>query len=608
MSAIRKTYADTDAGQIHLRRVEGPGDPVVFLHRTPVSSASFDGVLKRLSGRRAAIALDTPGFGQSFRPEGRPTTVQYGAWLLAALDALGVECFHLAGHHTGTHLAAEIAVAAPDRVRSLFLNGVLFATAAEREMFRAQVGDSAPIDPHGAYLIQTWGVMKGLVPRFQADLVQTEFLGAIGAPDGRNQAFGAIFDQDFPTVFEGVTCPVTLLQAVDDPLAGFVSRIRKARPGLVVTTQGATGVAAPELEPEIFAETVLAFAAGAERTPFEWTPPMTDRRYSLVRAGQGFDLRESIVPVPTPGPGEVLVKVHAVALNRRDLMIRQGWYPVGEADDFSPLSDAAGEIAAVGEGVSGLKVGDRVASTFFQAWPGGRADLTALMSSLGAGGRGVLAQHVALSAEGVTLMPDALDFEAAATLPCSGVTAWAALMTHGGLKAGDWVLTLGTGGVSLYALQIAVAAGAKVAIVSSSDEKLAMAKAMGASVGINYETTPDWEKAVLEATGGVQHAVELGGAGTLAKSLACLAPGGHLALIGALAGFGGEIPAAGLTMAAQRVTALAVGSRADQLALSAFVAEHGINPRIDSVFALEDIEKAFARANAGAFGKVVVRL
>lgn len=608
MSAIRKAYADTAAGQIHLRRVDGPGDPVVLLHRTPVSSASFGCVLERLAGRRAAIALDTPGFGASFRPTGRPSTIEYGAWLLAALDALGVYRFHLAGHHTGTHLAAEIAVAAPDRVRSLLLNGVLFATAAEREFFRAQVGEAVAVDAHGAYLIQSWGLMKGMFPRFHADLVQTEFLGAIGAPDGRNQAFGAIFDQDFPAVFDRVSCPVTVLQAIDDPLAGFADRIRKARPGVVVTTQGKTGVAAPELEPEIFAETVLAFTAGAERTPFEWTPPMTDRRFSLVRAGQGFDLRESVAPIPAPGAGDVVVRVRAVALNRRDVMIRQGWYPVGEADDFAPLSDAAGEIVAVGEGVSDLKVGDRVASTFFQAWPGGRPDLGALTSSLGAGGRGVLAQHVVLSAGGVTLIPDSLDFEAAATLPCSGVTAWAALMTHGALQAGDWVLTLGTGGVSLYALQIAVAAGAKVAIVSSSDDKLARAKAMGASVAVNYVANPEWQDEILAATGGVHHAVELGGEGTLAKSLACLAPGGHLALIGALAGFGGSIPAAGLVMGAQRVSALAVGSRADQLALTDFVTQHGIKPQIDNVFALDEIEMAYARAGAGAFGKVVVTL
>jgi NADPH:quinone reductase-like Zn-dependent oxidoreductase/pimeloyl-ACP methyl ester carboxylesterase len=611
VSAIRKAYVDTAAGQVHLRRVDGPGDPVILLHRTPVSSASFEAVLERLAGRRAAIALDTPGFGQSFKPVGRPSTVDYGAWLLAAIDALDIDRFHLVGHHTGTHLAGEIAVAAPERVRSLLLNGVLFANASEREMFRTQVGSAAPIDAHGAYLIQSWGLMKGMFPGFRANLVQTEFLGAIGAPEGRDQAFGAIFDQDFPAVFESVSCPVTVLQAVDDPLAGFAGRIRRARRGIVVTTQGKTGVAAPELEPEIFAETVLAFAAGVEttppNTPLQWTPPMTDRRFSLVRASQGFELAESIVPVPTPGPGEVLVRVRAAALNRRDVMIRQGWYPVGEADGFTPLSDAAGEIAAVGEGVDDLKVGDRVASTFFQAWAGGRPDLGALMSSLGAGGRGVLAEHVVLSAKGVTLIPDSLDFESAATLTCSGVTAWAALMTHGGLEAGDWVLTLGTGGVSLYALQIAVAAGAKVAIISSSDKKLAIAKTLGASVGVNYETTPDWEKAILEATGGVQHAIELGGAGTLAKSQACLAPGGHLALIGALDGFGGDISAAGLTMGAQRVSALAVGSRADQLALSAFVAQHGIKPVIDSVFGLNDIEAAYARAGEGGFGKVVVK-
>ena len=609
MTAIRKAYADTAAGQIHLRRVEGPGDPIVLLHRTPVSSASFEQVLRRLAGRRAAIALDTPGFGQSFRPQGRPSTVDYGRWLLAALDALGVERFHLAGHHTGTHLAAEIAVAAPERVRSLMLNGVLFASAAERDFFRAQIGEAAPIDESGRYLADSWAVMKTLFPRFEPELTQAEFLGAIGSPEGRDQAFNAIFDQDFPALFEKVTCPVAVSQAIDDPLAGFLDRLRAARPEIAVSLHGETGVAAPELEPDLFAQTLLAFVEASERpASSQRNTVMTDRRFFLAHAGQGFDLKEEAVATPTPGPGEVLVRVGAVALNRRDVMIRQGFYPVGEADGFTPLSDAAGEIVALGEGVRGLAVGDRVVSTFFQAWAGGRIDIPALISSLGAGGRGVLAQHVVLSAEGVTLAPAGLDLTEAATLSCSGVTAWAALMTHGGLQAGDWVLTLGTGGVSLYALQIAVAAGAKVAVISSSDEKLARAKALGASVLINYVTTPDWEGAVREATGGVHHAIELGGAGTLAKSQACLAPGGHLALIGALAGFGGDISGAAMTMGAQRVSALAVGSRADQLALSAFVDQHGLKPQIDSVFGLDDIEAAYARAGEGGFGKVVVKL
>ncbi|GEM_PF-17806 len=610
---IVKAYADTPAGQVHLRRVDGPGDPIVLLHRTPVSSACFDGVLALLAGRRAAIALDTPGFGQSFKPQGMPSTVDYGAWLLAALDALGVDRFHLAGHHTGTHIGAEIAVAAPDRVRSLLLNGVLFASAEEREMFRAQVGQSAAIDAHGAYLIQSWGVMKGLLPRFDAQLVQTEFLGAIGAPDGRNQAFGAIFDQDFASVFSGVTCPVTVLQAADDPLAGFVGRIRKARPGVVVTTQGKTGVAAPELEPEIFAETLLAFAAGVETTPpnspLQWTPPMTNRRFSLVRAGQGFELAESIVPIPTPGPGEVLVRVRAVALNRRDVMIRKGWYPVGEADGFTPLSDAAGEVVAVGEGVEGLAFGDRVASTFFQNWAGGRVSFPAVISSLGAGGPGVLAEHVVLSAGGVVKLPDGLDFVQGATLTCSGVTAWASLVTHGGIQAGDWVVTLGTGGVSLWGLQIAKALGAKVAVVGGDDAKLARASALGADLTVNYHTTPDWEAVVKEASsGGVQHALELGGAGTLARSQASLGVGGHVAVIGALDGFGGTLDASAMVMMAQRATAISVGSRADHQALSDFVTAKGIVPQVDAVFGLDAIEGAYTRADQGAFGKVVVKL
>ena len=606
-AAIRKGYADCAGGQIHFRRVDGPGPPIVLLHRTPVSSASFSRMLSFLSTKRAAIAIDTPGFGQSFRPAGAPSSVDYGAWLLGALDALGFATFDLAAHHSGTHFAVEMARLAPHRVRSLTLSGVLHAPAEERAKMRADLGNADPIDPQGRYVTACWALMRSLFLDYDGPLVHAETLGALEAMQARDQAFDAILKQDFAAVLRAVACPVQVVQAADDPLTlgGMLARFRADFPDVPVHATGPAFLATPERQAGQFARAILAFTA-----PPSTEDAMTDRRYELVRAETGYALARADGAVPAPGPGEVLVRVHAVSINRRDLGIRDLSYPVNGADHFTPLSDAAGDIVALGEGVTAWRVGDRVTSTFFQNWPDGRITLPAALSALGAGGPGVFADHIILSEHGVAAMPDGWSWEEGASITCAGVTAWNALKTLGGLQADDWVLIIGTGGVAIFALQIAVASGAKVVILSSSDEKIAQAKALGAVAGINYVTTPDWSEAVKAATGGggVQHAIELGGTGTLAKSLAAMGLGGHVAMIGALDGFGAEISTMPLTFAALRLSAVMVGSRADHIALVDFVAAHAIRPVIDSVFAFEDAEQAYARAGEGAFGKVVVRM
>lgn len=337
---------------------------------------------------------------------------------------------------------------------------------------------------------------------------------------------------------------------------------------------------------------------------------MDNRRYELVKRDAGYDLVRADGEVPAVGPGEVLVQVRAVSLNRRDIGVRDLSYPVNGADHFMPLSDAAGDVIAVGAGVTNVKVGDRVMSTFFQTYPDTRLSLPAVMSSLGAGGSGVFADKVILSETGVLPIPEGWSYEEAACLPCAGVTAWNALKTLGKLQAGDDVLVIGTGGVALFAVQIAAASGAKPIILSSSDEKIAQAKSLGAVDGINYRTTPEWAEKVRELTGGagVQHVIELGGVGTLQKSIASLGLGGHLALIGALDGFGGQFDALPLIFAALRVSAVMVGSPQDQASLCAFMVTNGLKPVIDSQFDFDDAEAAYARADKGAFGKVVIRL
>ena len=221
-------------------------------------------------------------------------------------------------------------------------------------------------------------------------------------------------------------------------------------------------------------------------------------------------------PVRQPGEHEVLVRVHAVSLNRRDIYVKLGQYPGPMKPNLVPLSDGAGEVVAIGPKVTRFKKGDRVASIFFQQWLVAGRSRSTFGVALGGGVDGMLSQYVTLNENGLVAIPKHLSYEEAATLPCAGVTAWNALVTRGHTQPGDFVLLQGTGGVSILGLQLALALGAKPVITSSSDDKLARAKQLGAVVTINYKTTPDWDKAVLEATGGgVQQALEVGGKQTL---------------------------------------------------------------------------------------------
>ena len=339
--------------------------------------------------------------------------------------------------------------------------------------------------------------------------------------------------------------------------------------------------------------------------------PATQQQYELIRQAQGFklQLRES-APVRSPGESEVLVKVHATSLNRRDIMIARGFYPVGSHERLVPLSDGAGEVVAVGPKARRFKVGDRVAAIFFQKWLSGRASDSTGASALGGALNGMLAQYVTLHEDGLVSIPHSLSYELAATLPCAGVTAWSGLMRCGRLQAGDTVLLQGTGSVSILGLQIAVAAGAKAIITSSSDSKLQLAKSLGATGLINYKTTPDWESVARELTGGVgpNHILEVGGAGTMAKSLTAISAGGHIALIGGLAGFGGDIPAVSLIGRNASATGIFVGSRADFEALNAFIEQHKLKPIIARSYEFFNAELAFEQMDSDDhFGKIVIR-
>ena len=606
---IEKFYVTTSGGQIHGRRVQGHGLPVVLLHRTPVSSAGFVAVLEFLArAGQAAVALDTPGFGESFMPTTAPAADDYGRWLLEAIDALHIPRFHLCAHHTGTHFAAEIAAAAPQRVASLTLSGIIVAPASERVALRADIGDAPNIDIDGRYVTETFRLMKSLFIDPIADLVHAETLGALVAGHGRDFAFDAIFAQDFESVLKRALAagamPVQVVQAADDPLTlnGTLERFRESFPQVPVELTGPAFLALPERQSGAFARAILDFTQEAKN--------MVDRRYELVRDATGYALSLVQASTPVPGAGEVLVRIRAVSLNRRDLGVRDLSYPVNGADHFTPLSDGAGDVVAVGPGATRWQVGDRVMSTFFQNHTGGRMTLSGVMSSLGAGGSGVFADHVILAESGLVAIPAGWTYEQAACVPCAGVTAWSALKTLGQLRADDHVLVIGTGGVALFAVQIAAASGARPIVLSSSNEKIERARALGAVAGLNYRDTPDWPEQVRKMTNGagVQHVVELGGAGTLQKSIASLGLGGHLALIGALEGFGGEMPVAPLIFAGLRVSAVMVGSRDDQQSLVDFMVEHRLTPLIDRTFDFNEAEAAYEHCARGAFGKVIVRV
>lgn len=316
------------------------------------------------------------------------------------------------------------------------------------------------------------------------------------------------------------------------------------------------------------------------------------------------------LPEPSPGPGEAVVRVRACSLNYRDLVVMKSGYGGAVKAPLVPLSDGAGEVMAVGHGVTRVKPGDRVAATFFQEWIDGPPDDLKANSARGGAIDGMAAEQVCLKADGLVHLPEHLSFEEAAALPCAGVTAWHALFPSGGLRPGQSVLVLGTGGVSLFALQFAKMAGARVIATSSSDAKLERLRSMAADAVINYRTTPDWDKAVRGLTGGigVDHVVEVGGAGTLALSSKSVKRGGHIALIGVLAG-GKEFDPRLMMLKAARLQGIYVGSREMFEEMNRAVALAAMRPVVDRVFEFGELPAAMGHLESGAhFGKVCVRV
>jgi NADPH:quinone reductase-like Zn-dependent oxidoreductase len=310
---------------------------------------------------------------------------------------------------------------------------------------------------------------------------------------------------------------------------------------------------------------------------------------------------------------QILVRIKAASLNFRDLMIARGHYMGGAASvNTIPLSDGSGEVVAIGSGVTRFRVGDRVASTFFRGWADGRPPNGPLIALGASPTDGVLADLVAFDEQDAVSVPAHLSAEQAATLPCAGLTAWHALIENGRVAPGETVLLIGTGGVSIFALQFAQLAGARVLVISSSDEKLERARALGAEGCINYRTTPKWDSEVLRLTQGrgVDHVIEVGGAGTLGRSMASVAVGGHIQLIGVLTGPGGEPASPYMLLGKQAsIQGVYVGSHGQFERMNAAITAHRLVPVVDRVFEFDEAPAAYRYLEKAAhFGKVVIRL
>ncbi|ALN56734.1 oxidoreductase, zinc-binding dehydrogenase family protein [Lysobacter enzymogenes] len=331
-----------------------------------------------------------------------------------------------------------------------------------------------------------------------------------------------------------------------------------------------------------------------------------------IRAGRGIDSLALAEEAPAPlGAGQVRLRVRAVSLNFRDLMVADGRYPAGGDRAVIPASDAVAEVIELGPGATRWALGDRVATSFFPHWHAGAASAHATREPFGADADGVLAEQIVVSQESVFAVPAHLDDAQAATLTCAGVTAWNALFVEAGLRPGQSVLLLGTGGVSIWGLQLAKAAGLRAIVTSSSDAKLERARALGADETINYRSHPEWQDEVLRLTAGdgVDAVLEVGGAGTLARSLRAAAMNGTVAIIGGVSGFAGEFDPFALIMGAKRLSGIYVGSRGMGEDLARFVGVNRIAPVVDRMFAFEQAGEAYRYLESGShFGKVVIRV
>ncbi len=331
-----------------------------------------------------------------------------------------------------------------------------------------------------------------------------------------------------------------------------------------------------------------------------------------IRPGAGIGSLALVDSAPAaPGPGQVRLRIRAVSLNARDLMVAEGSYPTGSNAPVVPLSDAVAEVVELGAGAVRFKVGDRVATAFFPNWHYGAPNPRDTAATFGASVDGVLAQELTVDEGALYAVPGHLSDAEAATLSCAGVTAWNALFVEAALKPGQSVLLLGTGGVSIWGLQLAKAAGLRAFITSSSDDKLARARELGADGTVNYRQHPEWQARVRELTDGrgVDAVLEVGGKDTLQRSIDATAMGGTVAVIGGVSGYAGVFNPFTVLAGAKRLAGIFVGNRGMSEDLARFVGVAGIAPVVDRAFGFGEAVAAYEHLASGAhFGKVVIQV
>jgi NADPH:quinone reductase-like Zn-dependent oxidoreductase len=333
--------------------------------------------------------------------------------------------------------------------------------------------------------------------------------------------------------------------------------------------------------------------------------------YEIQKYGGPEGLKTVERPLPDPGDHDVVVQVKATSLNYRDIVVLRGRYDRHPVPGRIPLSDGAGVVVTVGSAVTKFKIGDRVAACFFQGWSSGRFKADMHRTALGGSIDGILVEQAKFHEDGLVHLPENYSFEEGATLPCAAVTAWQSLIVRGQLVPGETVLLLGTGGVSIFGLQIAKSAGAKVIITSSSDDKLERARKLGADAVINYKTTPDWGKvaAALAGNDGVDHVIEVGGAGTFLQSVRACGFGGKIGLIGILSGIETQTEIFPIVPKLVTVFGVYVGSREMFERMNQALGQSGVRPVIDKIFPFASAPEAYEYMATGShFGKVVIRV
>lgn len=329
------------------------------------------------------------------------------------------------------------------------------------------------------------------------------------------------------------------------------------------------------------------------------------KSYQTVTPGGFENLTITEQDIPEPKAGEVLVRWRASSVNFHDYMVAVGGIPV--ADGRVPMSDGAGEVVAVGEGVNQWKAKDKVVSLFFPNWQDGKPTDATTQDISGDTVHGFAREYSCVDATALTRMPSNYSFEEAATLPCAALTAWRALVVEGNLQAGETVLVQGTGGMSIFALQIAKALGAYVYATSSSEDKMARLKELGADEVFNYRTDENWGKTIAQRSGGVDHVLDVGASSTLNHSIDAVATGGHIALIGVLGSTSAEIDLVPLILGHINLTGLAVGSKKMQEEMIALFDEKNIRPVLDKNFAFDELVQAFEHQASGShFGKITL--